>query len=49
VLGSLGSTLAGLAAAAPVIATSVSTMTFPTTLAGWFQVGLGILAVFSRA
>jgi hypothetical protein len=41
--------MAGLAAVAPVVATSLATMTFPTTLAGWLQVGLGILAVFSRA
>lgn len=49
VAGSLGTTLAGLAAMAPQIAASVQSVALPTSLGGWMSIALGILAMLSRA
>jgi hypothetical protein len=48
ILGGLGSTLTGLALAAPQIAASVSNLTLPHGFAAWAQTVLGILALFVK-
>lgn len=48
IVNGLASTLIGVATAAPVIAQSVASVSFPTTLAGWLQAILGTLAIFAK-
>ena len=49
VIGSLGSTFAGLAAMAPAVAGMVGTAALPATPIGWVQIAFGVLALFAKA
>jgi hypothetical protein len=48
ILGSLGSTIAGIGIAAPAIANDLSHIHLPSSFSEWLQIGLGILAIFAR-
>lgn len=49
IVGSPGSTFAGLAAMAPGIAAEMGNFHIPTTLAQWLQLAFGILALLAKA